>query len=109
MTCKHTLYAGFLMAMLLVALGACGTAGAQAKAVVFDDALITERVTKAIHQDPTLRKMDISIRTEDGVVHLRGFVDSMAHVDRAGVLARRIDGVTSVRNRIRVANRPSRA
>lgn len=109
MTRKQNLYRWFLMAMLWVALGASGTAGAQEKGIAFDDALISERVTRAIHNDPMLRKMDISIETQDGVVHLRGFVDSMAHVDRAAALARRIDGVTSVRNRIRVTNRPSRA
>jgi hypothetical protein len=33
----------------------------------------------------------------------------MAQVDRAGALARRIEGVSSVRNTIRVSNRPTRA
>ncbi len=109
MTRKRFVSAGILMAMLLLALVAPGTAGAQEKGAAFNDALITERVTTAIQNDPMLRKMDISIDTRGGVVHLRGFVDSMAQVDRAGALARRIGGVTAVRNTIRVTNRPSRA
>lgn len=109
MTRKRVLSAGILMAMLLAALAAPGTALAQEKGASFNDALITERVTSAIQNDPMLGKMHISIETQDGVVHLRGFVDSMVHVDRAGALARRVEGVTAVRNRIRVTNRPSRA
>jgi len=109
MTRRRILSAWILMATLLVALGASGTAGAQEKGAAFNDAVITELVTTAIQNDPMLRRMDISIDTQDGVVHLRGFVDSMAQVDRAGALARRIQGVTAVRNTIRVTNRPSRA
>ena len=106
MTRNPILSAWILTAALLLALGA---ASAQDKGATFNDALITERVTAAIHNDPLLRRTHISIETQDGVVHLRGFVDSMAHVDRAGALARKIEGVTAVRNRIRIANRPSQA
>ncbi|HWD22878.1 MAG TPA: BON domain-containing protein [Burkholderiales bacterium] len=106
---KPIVSAWVLGAMLLLALGAAATARAQEKAATFNDALITERVTSAIQKDRTLGKMDISIETRDGVVHLRGFVDSMTQVERAGALARKIEGVTAVRNTIRVTNRPSRA
>ena len=81
----------------------------QEKGAGFNDAVITELVTSALHNDPLLRKMDIAVETQDGVVRLSGFVDSMAQVDRAGDLARRIEGVSGVRNTIRVTNRPSRA
>ena len=50
--------------------------------------------------------MQIDVQTQDGVVRLSGFVDSMAQVDRAGELARRVDGVSGVRNSIRVTARP---
>lgn len=95
--------------MLLAALGAFAMAGAQDKGAGFDDALITERVTRALHNDAMLGKTEISIETRDGVVHLTGFVRSMAQVDRAGALARGIKGVSAVRNTLRVADRPSRA
>jgi hyperosmotically inducible protein len=106
---KPILSAWVLAAMLLLALGAAAPASAQDKAATFNDALITERVTTAIQKDRALGKMDISIETRDGVVYLRGFVDSMTQVQKAGALARRVEGVTAVRNTIRVTNRPSRA
>ena len=81
----------------------------QEKGAGFNDAVITELVTSAFHNDPLLRKTDIAVQTNDGVVRLSGFVDSMAQVDRAGDLARRIEGVSGVRNTIRVTDRPSRA
>ena len=81
----------------------------QEKGADFSDAVITELVTSALDKDPVLRKMDIAVQTQDGVVRLSGFVDSMAQVDRAGDLARRVEGVSGVRNTIRVTNRPSRA
>lgn len=81
----------------------------QEKGAGFNDALITELVTSALSKDPVLAKMQIAVDTQDGVVRLSGFVDSMAQVDRAGDLARRIEGVSYVRNSIRVTDRPSRA
>lgn len=90
-------------------LGASGAATAQEKGAGFSDALISERVVRAFNNDPVLKKMDISVETRDRVVHLTGFVESMAQIDRAQALALRIEGVSTVRNAIRVSNRPSRA
>lgn len=109
MTYKQIPYAWILVAMLLSALSASGTASAQGKGVGFSDAVITELVKTAINNDPLLRKMDISIETRGRVVHLSGFVDSMAQAGRAETLAHGVEGVSAVRNAIRVANRPSRA
>ena len=94
-------------------LGASGVATAQEKAqekgAGFSDALISERVARAFSNDPVLKKMDISVETRDRVVHLTGFVESLAQIERAQALAQRIEGVNTVRNAIRVSNRPSRA
>jgi hyperosmotically inducible periplasmic protein len=81
----------------------------QEKGAGFSDALISERVARAFSNDPVLKKMDISVETRDRVVHLTGFVESMAQINRAQALALRIEGVNTVRNAIRVSNRPSRA
>ncbi len=98
---------------MLVALFAFTNAAAQdklqEKGAGFNDAVITELVTSALHNDPVLREMRIAVETHDGVVRLSGFVDSMAQVDRAVDLARGIEGVSHVRNSIRVTDRPSRA
>jgi osmotically-inducible protein OsmY len=103
----------WIASAMLAALCAFTNASAQEKLQEkgggFNDAVITELVTSALDQDPVLRQMNIAVQTQGGVVRLSGFVDSMAQVDRAGALARRIEGVSSVRNTIRVTNRPSRA
>lgn len=99
---------GILVAML-AALGVSAGVGAQEKGAGFDDAVITQRVSSALDSDPVLKDMRIAVETRGGVVHLAGFVNSMAQVDRAAALARRIEGVSAVRNAIRVTNRPSRA
>jgi osmotically-inducible protein OsmY len=103
----------WIASVLLAALFSFTSASAQdklqEKGAGFSDAVITELVTSALDRDPVLRRMQIAVETLDGVVRLSGFVDSMAQVDRAGDLARRIDGVSGVRNSIRVTDRPSRA
>ena len=99
------LHAWILVAML----GAFAAASAQDKGEGFDDAVITDLVASALGSDPVLKDMHISVETRGRVVHLRGFVDSMNQVDRAGALARRVEGVSAVRNVIRLTNRPSRA
>jgi osmotically-inducible protein OsmY len=97
------------LALILVALGAPERASGQAKNGGFDDALISERVKAAINDDATLRTMDIAITVLDKVVHLSGFVNSLTDMARAEELARKVRGVSAVRNSIRVENRPSRA
>ena len=103
----------WIASAMLAALCAFTSASAQdkmqEKGAGFSDAVITELVTSALEKDPALNRMQISVETRDRVVRLSGFVDSMAQLDRAGALARGIEGVSSVRNTLRVTNRPSRA
>ena len=106
---KRRLVHAWVLVAMLAALGACGAASAQEKDPGFDDALITQRVGSALEADPVLKNMHIAVETRDGVVHLTGFVDSMAQVDRAAARARRIEGVSAVRKAIRGNNPPSRA
>lgn len=100
--------AAWLAALALVAAAIfAGNAFAQASALA-DDA-ITAGVEKAIYSDASLRTMDITVQTRDGVVYLRGFVKSIADISRAAALAHKVKGVNFIRNRIRVADRPWRA
>jgi osmotically-inducible protein OsmY len=98
-----------LVMLTLMALSLAGHVRAQDKGAGFNDDVIGERVKSAFSNDSTLRTMDISIDVRDRVVHLRGFVSSMSDMARAEALARGVQGVTGVKNAIRVANRPSRA
>jgi osmotically-inducible protein OsmY len=95
-----------LLLLVLVAL-ATERATAQAKSAPFDDVVIGERVKAAINEDAGLRTMDIGIAVQQKVVHLGGFVYSLADVQKAGAIG--VRGVSAVTSSIRVRNRPSRA
>lgn len=103
----------WLMSATLAALCAFGYALAQdkqqEKGAGFNDAVITGLVASALDKDPALARMRIAVETRGGVVSLSGFVNSMAQVERAGDVARGVEGVSGVRNTIRVTSRPSRA
>jgi osmotically-inducible protein OsmY len=102
------LSAGMAVLLMLFGLAGAAPAGAQAKPAV-TDAAISAKVKSAINGDAALRKLDISIEVLDKVVHLSGFVNSMEDMQKAEALARAVEGVEDVVNRLRVQNRPSRA
>lgn len=109
MTNKQVLSVWILLMLIVMALGAPERAAAQAKNGDFDDALIRERVKDAVNNDARLRTMDIRIAVNHKVVHLGGFVNSLADIAKAEALARAVEGVSAVRNAIQVENRPSRS
>jgi hyperosmotically inducible periplasmic protein len=63
-----------------------------------DDAVITTKVKTAIFDEPSLKPMQVSVETFQNVVQLSGFVDSQRTKATAGDIARRVDGVRSVKN-----------
>ncbi len=66
------------------------------------DALITSAVNKLLVRDGQVRAMDVTVSTREGVVFLDGQVESADMVQRAEQLARQVDGVKGVVNRLRV-------
>ena len=60
------------------------------------DTWITTKVKSSLLADSAVAGLDVEVETVNGVVHLRGDVDSQAQVDRAVEIARDIDGVTNV-------------
>lgn len=67
-----------------------------------DDSTITTKVKSALLADPDIKSFDIKVETNKGVVQLSGFVDSQARVDRAVAIAKGVEGVKSVENRLSV-------
>jgi osmotically-inducible protein OsmY len=63
-----------------------------------DDSVITTKVKAAIFAEPTLKTMQIEIKTFKGEVQLSGFVDSAQSVTKAGEVSRSVKGVTKVNN-----------
>jgi osmotically-inducible protein OsmY len=66
------------------------------------DALITTKVKAALVNDPMLKAREINVETYQGTVQLSGFVATREEAAKAGTVARGIEGVTSVKNDIRL-------
>ncbi len=67
------------------------------------DAALTARVKSAIATDVGARTAAaINIETYRGVVQLTGFVDSTEQASRAEAAAKKVDGVRSVKNDVRI-------
>jgi hyperosmotically inducible protein len=66
------------------------------------DAAITTKVKAAIAQDPEAKATEVKVDTYKGVVQLSGFVYSQDAANRAVQVARSIDGVKSVENKMSI-------
>jgi hypothetical protein len=93
----------FLLMMLVVGLAACGSTSKQSGPGEYvDDSVITTKVKSQLAADDFLKSFEISVETYKGVVQLSGFVDTQMAVNRAGEIARGVQGVSSVKNNLNV-------
>jgi len=69
---------------------------------VVTDSVITTKVKADLFKEPELSSMAIHVETEKGVVMLSGFVDNKADAEKAVRLAKSVEGVTQVKNAIKV-------
>ncbi|SBV98093.1 hypothetical protein KL86DPRO_11329 [uncultured delta proteobacterium] len=76
--------------------------GSQTVGKYFDDAGITTAVKGKLLAEKGLSSFKISVDTIDGVVTLTGDVKTQAQVDTAGAVARQVDGVKRVDNKVLV-------
>jgi osmotically-inducible protein OsmY len=67
---------------------------------VASDATITAKVKSKFVADDQLKAHEINVDTKNGIVTLRGSVADPNAKDRAAVVAREVDGVTSVNNEL---------
>jgi len=79
-------------------LGCASTSTREGTGEYFDDSVITTKVKSAIFQEPSLKSAEINVETFKGIVQLSGFVSSRHDINLAIQVARRINGVQSVRN-----------
>ena len=75
--------------------------GGEVKAAA-SDASTTARVKAKLAADSTLNALKIDVDSSAGRVSLSGTAPSAAARDRAGALAKSVDGVTAVENRLQV-------
>jgi osmotically-inducible protein OsmY len=67
------------------------------------DSTLTSKVHTALANDVGLRTLrSINVDSDKGVVTLKGVVDSEDSKQRAEAVAKRVSGVTSVKNELRV-------
>jgi osmotically-inducible protein OsmY len=85
-----------------VALGCASTAKQEGTGEYFDDTVITTKVKAAIFDEPTLKSAEINVETFKGAVQLSGFVSSQAAENTAVAVARKVPGVKSVKNDMRL-------
>jgi hyperosmotically inducible protein len=82
------------------------TSGAQdtsrAVAQTTDDVGVTTRVKTALIAESQLNSRNIDVDTRNGIVTLSGTVPDKGQSDRAAQLAKGIDGVKQVENRLKV-------
>ena len=91
-----------LAAVALVLSGCASTSDKGSGGSYFDDAAITGRVKRAVYNEPSLKVGDISVKTEDKVVHLSGSVSSRAEVRKAVEVAGKVEGVKRVKNDLQI-------
>ncbi|WP_020651667.1 BON domain-containing protein [Massilia niastensis] len=75
---------------------------AQRAATAVADSTITTKVKAGLVADPDLSAMAINVDTDKGVVMLSGFVGSKAEAEKAERLAKDVEGVTKVKNALKV-------
>ncbi len=67
-----------------------------------DDTVITSKVKAALLTDPDVKSFDISVLTLKGEVQLTGTVDNQGQIDQAVQIARAAEGVSGVKNELRI-------
>ena len=99
-TRKWAALAGALLVSM--ALGCASTAKQESTGEYVDDTVITGKVKTAIFNEPSLKSAEINVETFKGVVQLSGFVSSAANESTAVAVARKVGGVKSVKNDMRL-------
>jgi hyperosmotically inducible periplasmic protein len=97
---KQSHFKSLTLALMMSALlvGACGKTVGQ----TIDDTTITTRVKTSMLNDPAVGGLRIDVDTFKGAVTLSGRVKSQAEKDQAIALARRVSGVTEVKDNLQI-------
>jgi hyperosmotically inducible periplasmic protein len=87
----------------LIALSGCaGNRYEQSTGEHIDDRATSNRVKKALNEDPQYKFSQVEVKTFKGTVQLSGFVNTKDQKARAGDIAKRVAGVKDIENNITV-------
>jgi osmotically-inducible protein OsmY len=92
----------FIIALMLTVLGCASTSKQSSTGEYIDDSVITTKVKTGIFNEPSLKVNQITVETHKNVVQLSGFVDSTESMNKAVAIARSVEGVSSVKNDMRL-------
>lgn len=92
----------FALSIALVTAVGCATS--RPIDVQADDALITSKVEAKLAADPQTNNFEVDVDTLNGVVRLRGLVETEAERREAEHLARATEGVRSVDNQLQLGD-----
>lgn len=65
-----------------------------------DDSIVTAKVKSKLLADQDIKGFDLKVETHKGEVQLSGFVGNQAQIDHAVMIARSVEGVKNVDNRV---------
>jgi hyperosmotically inducible protein len=98
---KRNIMIRCVVLLILVTLVACASTRTHESAGEYvDDSVITTKVKTLLANDDFFKSFQISVETYKGIVQLSGFVNSQQAVDKAGQIARSVQGVNSVKNNL---------
>ncbi|PPD32928.1 MAG: transporter [Methylomonas sp.] len=99
---SQTFAALIVATTLLTAAGCASTNKHEGTGEYVDDSVITTKVKAMLFDEPNLRSGQINVETFKGVVQLSGFVSTQADINTAIEVARKVKGVDSVKNDMRL-------
>ena len=97
---RTTLAAVVSAVALLIMTGCAVTRDQQTVGAYIDDATITAQIKGRFFEDKAVAGTAISVETLNGIVLLSGFAKSATEKTTAESIARKVNGVRSVRNEI---------
>jgi hyperosmotically inducible protein len=101
---KHSNHlSAFLLAIVCTfTLGCAGSPTQESTGEYLSDTWITTKVKAALVDDSVVKATEVNVETFKGAVQLSGFVSSAEAMNQAVIVARSIEGVTSVKNDMRI-------
>lgn len=92
----------FLALVFASVLGCAGGPQKESTGEYVSDSWITTKVKAALLDDQQVKSTEVNVETFKGAVQLSGFVSSNEAMNQAVYVARGIQGVTSVKNDMRI-------
>jgi osmotically-inducible protein OsmY len=92
------MFAVLFAVLLATVVGCAPTPTKEGTGEYVDDTVITAKVKAAIFNEPSLKSSEIKVETFKGTVQLAGFAKYQADINKAGEVARNVNGVKTVKN-----------